>query len=608
MITRYNNNSIATAEKGKIPRLSKTLFIWILLLHSFGVEAATHRENRYSKPETGVAYAATTANNTTTDKIPLDNGTYQVTFLFSYFSKSVFSDKVTILAEKEVLIDDLRNERPDKPCKSFSLTHTIQVSDGMLDIDYMNQAIDVKLGMIIKKTSSTVAAPKAPVAQAPAKKNGLKYRYYEGAWSQIPSFGKLVAKKEGIVSNFTLSPRARQDYFGFEFVGSIQISQSGTYTFYTAADDGSMVYINANRVVNNDRAYGMQEKSGKVYLTKGRHLIRVKYFERTGGEKLTVQYAGPGISKKPIPDEVLFPEEAATSQPERETTPASVEEAVYQINFNANAADSHKNWNNFSSKPTTGSKITSLKNSKGQKSAVSVRLTSNWTGDDNRGYSSQKEEGIYPDAVTRSYFWSRNQETVEISGLNAGKQYDFTFYASSAYNQNRTTDYTINGKKVSLDASLNRSKTVTLSKVQPDKSGKVTLGFAPGKGSAYAIISAMVIETAATSTARIGSSGSENMAWDASVQVEPALTDDAPEAAAPTLTMYPNPVSQVLYVAVSEQTQYALYNARGEEVASGDHTGIGTLEIITSHLKQGLYHLHLTAGQQRWVKTIMVKH
>ncbi len=607
MMTKYKISSVPATVKGKLLCLYKTLFLWITLLHTFGAEAATHMENRYGKPETWATYAATTANNTTTDRIPLGNGTYQITFLLSYFSKSVFSDKPTILAEKQVLVDDLRNERPDKPCKSFSLTYTIQVADGMLDIDYMNQAANVKLGMIIKKTGNSIAAPKAPVPKPPVT-NGLRYRYYEGTWSQIPSFGKLVAKKEGIVSNFTLSPRVRQDYFGFEFMGYIQINQSGTYTFYTAADDGSMVYIKGSRVVNNDRAYGMQEKSGKIYLEKGRHYIRVKYFERMGGEKLTVQYAGPGISKKPVPDAVLFPDEEAASQLDQENIPAS-EENTYQVNFNAEATDSHKSWNNFSSKPTTGSKITSLKNSKGQTSAVSVTLTSNWTGHDNRGYNSKKEAGIYPDAVTRSYFWSRNEESVEIGGLDARKQYDFTFYASSAYNQNRMTDYTINGKKVSMDASLNQSKTVTLSKVQPDKSGKVTLWFAPGTGSAYAIINAMVIKTTVTSTARIGTSASEHMALDEPAQVEvTSAADTLEEAAAPSLSVYPNPVSQVLYVNVSEPTQYMLYNARGEEVTRGDHTGIGSLEIITSHLKRGLYHLHLTSGQQHWIKTVMVRH
>jgi hypothetical protein len=67
-----------------------------------------------------------------------------------------------------------------------------------------------------------------------------------------------------------------------------------------------MLYINGKRVVNNDELHGNQERSGKITLSVGYHAIKVKYFEKTGGETLAVKYAGPGISKQNIPNNKLF--------------------------------------------------------------------------------------------------------------------------------------------------------------------------------------------------------------------------------------------------------------------------------------------------------------
>ena len=146
-----------------------------------------------------------------------------------------------------------------------------------------------------------------PPSPSPTGNNGLDYSYYEGNWSVLPDFSKLKAKKTGTVSNFSLSPRKRNQDFGFRFDGYINITTTGTYTFYTTSDDGSELYINDSKVVNNDGLHPKREQSGSKYLSKGRHKIQVIFFEHLGKEILDVEYAGPGISKKQIPSNVLSP-------------------------------------------------------------------------------------------------------------------------------------------------------------------------------------------------------------------------------------------------------------------------------------------------------------
>lgn len=145
-------------------------------------------------------------------------------------------------------------------------------------------------------------APVTPVETAP----GLKYEYHEGVYSIIPDLDSIYPIASGTISNFDLSPRLKDDYFAFIFNGLINIPESGTYTFYTASDDGSKLFIDGYEVVDNDGLHGVQEASGFIPLAAGMHRIVVSFFENAGGEVLEVNYKGPNTEKQPIPDSMLF--------------------------------------------------------------------------------------------------------------------------------------------------------------------------------------------------------------------------------------------------------------------------------------------------------------
>jgi chitodextrinase len=135
---------------------------------------------------------------------------------------------------------------------------------------------------------------------------GLDYQYYEGNWSVLPNFDGLTAVKQGNVTNFDLTPRNRNDNFGFKFTGYVNVPSDGTYTFYASSDDGSKLYIGTTQVVNNDGLHGSQERSGTIGLKAGKHAITVIFFESSGGESLSVSYSGPSVSKQTIPASALF--------------------------------------------------------------------------------------------------------------------------------------------------------------------------------------------------------------------------------------------------------------------------------------------------------------
>jgi len=142
--------------------------------------------------------------------------------------------------------------------------------------------------------------------QGIATTSGVRFSYCEGNWDSLPDFRTLKSKKDGVVPQFTLSPKVDNDHFGFEYTGYINVPERGMYTFYTESDDGSRLYIGDKVVVDNDGLHGMGEKRGLMPLEAGLHPIRVLYFERDGGEGLKVSYEGPGIKKQEIPESVLF--------------------------------------------------------------------------------------------------------------------------------------------------------------------------------------------------------------------------------------------------------------------------------------------------------------
>ena len=133
--------------------------------------------------------------------------------------------------------------------------------------------------------------------------NGLYYTYYEGSISNVYDISLLNPVKSGSTPNFDINTfRNKNDYYAFSFEGYIQIPTAGTYTFYTASDDGSTLSINGIEVVNNNGKHTKQERSGTITLTAGIHEIKVLYFESAGStDVLEVRWQGPGISKQLIP-------------------------------------------------------------------------------------------------------------------------------------------------------------------------------------------------------------------------------------------------------------------------------------------------------------------
>jgi len=129
----------------------------------------------------------------------------------------------------------------------------------------------------------------------------INYSYYEGNWDGLPDFDALTPVAEGTQANFSLNNRGRNSNYGFVFTGSIDVPESGIYTFYLNSDDGSRLTIGNQVVINHDGLHVFEgEKTGAKFLNAGPNPIKIEYFEKSGGDGLLLSWSGPDLERRPV--------------------------------------------------------------------------------------------------------------------------------------------------------------------------------------------------------------------------------------------------------------------------------------------------------------------
>ena len=145
-----------------------------------------------------------------------------------------------------------------------------------------------------------------PVASVSAEvQPGLHYRYYEGDWDQLPDFARLTPRTVGKLTGISLELKRERERYGIVFSGYLRVPADGVYRFSLSSDDGSRLFLGEQRLIDNDGLHGMQKRNGVVALEGGLHPIRIEYFNKTGGEGLTLSWSGPGFTEQTLPASAL---------------------------------------------------------------------------------------------------------------------------------------------------------------------------------------------------------------------------------------------------------------------------------------------------------------
>ena len=444
----------------------------------------------------------------------------------------------------------------------------------------------------------------------PEQNHSLTYQYYEGAWDKMPDFSTLQPVKTGQVANFDLSPRNRDDHFAFLFEGYIDIQVAGEYTFYTASDDGSLLYVANEQVVDNDGLHALQERQGKVYLDEGQHLIKVMYFEKKGKQTLKVKYEGPGISKQDIPTERMFSQQSEPIVISPVPSPAEAPNKVL-VNFNFDQ-DAPAPWNNTSADPRYTKDFLNLHDAQGEQTAVGVSILTPWgqgyAGSYNdKGEITTDNSGLYPDVVMKTSYWmgTNNVETLKISGLVPNASYQFTFFASRKGTGNRTTRYSIGEETVSLNASGNTTDNVSIVAKSDDK-GEIYINVQKDQEAQYGYLSALVIEHVA------GANSQKTNVNRQKDEAHPSVAGDFPGAGHDmNVQVYPNPITDRMHLKIGslekESVDLLVKDLTGHVVMTDSYESIfgNDYSLDVSNLKSGIYVVEVVCkGQIKQFKIV----
>jgi hypothetical protein len=112
--------------------------------------------------------------------------------------------------------------------------------------------------------------------------------------SQLGSFN-YYGLGFGTDSQMNWRPLYQDTNYSARIIGQFNVAATGTYTFSTRSDDGSVLRIDGNAVVNNNFYQGPTTRIGTATLAAGVHNFEVQFFQGGGGKTLDVGLP-PGVS------------------------------------------------------------------------------------------------------------------------------------------------------------------------------------------------------------------------------------------------------------------------------------------------------------------------
>ena len=152
-----------------------------------------------------------------------------------------------------------------------------------------------------------IGAPRPGVGPKGEVRPGLRFRYYEAEMQQCGDMEGKKPVKQGVIGTPSLEIEGRrEEQFGVIYDGFVKIPAEDVYTFSTASDDGSVLWLDGKVAVSNDGLHPPAERRSTILLAAGYHAIKVAYFNGPMGGSLDVYWQRSDGKKQLLPAEVLF--------------------------------------------------------------------------------------------------------------------------------------------------------------------------------------------------------------------------------------------------------------------------------------------------------------
>jgi len=134
--------------------------------------------------------------------------------------------------------------------------------------------------------------PAASVAPRP----GLLVREMAGDFDACPTFPASLPTTT--LPTVGLHWDAAREFVAREYTGFIRIPATEMYEFALTSDDGSRLWIDGRLVIDHDGLHSTEMKLGYAPLAEGWHVVRVAWFNKSGGAALGLRFGQVG---QPLP-------------------------------------------------------------------------------------------------------------------------------------------------------------------------------------------------------------------------------------------------------------------------------------------------------------------
>ena len=138
------------------------------------------------------------------------------------------------------------------------------------------------------------------------KKPNMKFSAYFRGVEKMPDLEKLDPDKTGVSRGLDIGVGGRNEDVIISYEGFLPIVKAGKYSFRLSSDDGSMLYLDGKKLIDNDGVHPNTAKEASIELKPGMHPIRVNWFEKGGEETLALDWAGPGVKSGGIDKAIMM--------------------------------------------------------------------------------------------------------------------------------------------------------------------------------------------------------------------------------------------------------------------------------------------------------------
>ena len=138
---------------------------------------------------------------------------------------------------------------------------------------------------------------------------GLAYAYYERRVGRAAALIEWVPSARDGVPAVGLKGTERGEDFGVRWSGFLRVPEDAIYEFALLSDDGSVLRIGGDLVIDHDGPHAARTATGAVALGAGHHPFELLYFQAEGDHTLELQVrAGSTAAWHPVPADWLYRE------------------------------------------------------------------------------------------------------------------------------------------------------------------------------------------------------------------------------------------------------------------------------------------------------------